>query len=985
MRKIYLLLCLLVVATWSVAQVSEIKFTTSKEYGDDFAMWPKSTSKGDTIKVDWGDGEIKKYSIDPNGFDFATKVNSAIKGDTIRIFTKLVKLDIQDVGLTSLSLIDQPLLKQLLANGNELTSANCILDGAVNLENVDLSKNKLTILDMRAFQNLIYFDANENESLGSVLFADGCATLEGIGMSDCDISHFYPISLPKLASLKLANNALMDLEIADWYPALTSLDVSGNAIQTIDVKACSKLFTLNVAGNQLTEIDVTQNPELVQLYCSDNRIKKLNLFHNPALTNLSCANNGLADLNVSKLPKLTDLTCGGNLLKRLDLSNNFYLSNLICNDNLLEFLDFTGNPGLNKVDCRNNSNMTACTLNYMFSTMLARYREAYSPNLLIAGCNGETADTDEINSSDMNWKTDVKGDGTAVCDSVAITLQVPDNGSYQLTQPSLYGKDYKEIKTKAMVGTPVKVVPAPAADYKYKSVVVNDKEIADTLFVIGEAAEIAVNFESTLIPYMTLNTSSGTPLTFGLTAAADNTEITIDWGDGLGAVFTIGTKEKFIDGTATGETVKITGEITEADFASYPEVAWDNKLTGIDVSHNPGLISLSTYMNPIETLNVGNCKDLINLDCAYSELAELDVTANEKLAVLQCYNNKLSILDVSHCPDLTKLVAKGNSLTELNIAANPGLTLLDVQGNQLQQIDVEHLANLTELRVDNNKLTALDVTHNEKLWLLALSGNKLTTLDLSKNEALCSLLCADNELESLDLSHQKLIYSVNCEGNGMTACALNDLYYSLPQYPTLDEPLKTFALWVKGDKEATWNDAEHAESIIAKGKGWTINYEGDGSGCNEAYITIRESENGAVQLLDSKHNPVVSGDKVEKNSVITVQAEPAEGYMVESVKVNGKSVDNGTFTVERSTEVVAKFTLTIAIDEVGQTITVSGIEGGLLVDTPVSARLSVYTTSGVLVCRKDVSGCEKIALDADMYVVTLDAGDKRVAKTMIVR
>lgn len=99
MKKIYLLLGLLLIAEWGIAQVkSEIKITTSKEYGDSFEMWPKSTSKEDTIFIDWGDGEIKKYNIDPDGIPYYTKVSGRIVGDTIRIFTQLVDLDCSEIG-----------------------------------------------------------------------------------------------------------------------------------------------------------------------------------------------------------------------------------------------------------------------------------------------------------------------------------------------------------------------------------------------------------------------------------------------------------------------------------------------------------------------------------------------------------------------------------------------------------------------------------------------------------------------------------------------------------------------------------------------------------------------------------------------------------------------------------------------------------------------------------------------------------------------
>ncbi len=987
MRKVYLFLSLLLVAVWATAQVkSEIKITTSKEYGATLDMWPKSTSKEDAISIDWGDGELKEYNIDPNGMPYFTKVSGRIVGDTIRIFTKLVNLECSEGNVTSLTLIDQPLLTNLLVNDNELTSDKCILDGATNLKVVNLSKNQLTIFDMRPFEKLEMFSANDNESLSTVLFADGNSVLRSIDMANCDISHFYPIHLPGLESLNLSNGSLMELELADYYPNLESLNISGNYISEIDIASCSKLSSFNCSENLLKEINVTQNPELLNLFCGGNQIEELNVSNQPKMTNLGCGENLLKSLDVSKLPSLTSLTCDGNQLKRLDLSNNEFLSRLYCKDNQLEFLDFAGNPRLDYVDCRNNANMTACTLNYMFSTMLSRYRDPYSPNLLIAGSNPEHADTEEINSADMKWMTDVKGDGTAVCDSVVITMMPSENGSYRLEQPSLYGKDYKEVTKKAMAGTPVKVVATPDSDYKYESVTVGGETIADTLFVLKEDAAISVNFKSTFVPYITVDVASGTQMSFALRAAEEDTEVSVDWGDGVESAYTVGMGVSRIDGYAAGTTVKIAGAVIEADFTSYPGMGlWDNQLTGIDISHNDGLVSLSTYMNPVQKLTVGNCLDLEYLDCAYCELDELDVTANTKLVTLLCYGNELTKLDVTKCTQLEELSAKNNQLAELNLSGNTKLVSLDVQNNELEQIDVTQMENLESLAINANKIREIDLANNAELRILTVSGNELTSLNLSHNTKLGKLLCADNKLAALDLSHHTGIYYIDCGGNSMTACALNDLYYGLPEYPELEEPVKGFTLWVKGSDEGTCNDAEHAESLIATGKGWRINYEGDGTGCNEAYITVKEPVNGKIQLMDSNNKEVVSGGKVAKNTVVTVITEPDEGYQVESVKANGKEVVENAFTVLRATDVVAKFTILSGIDmNEKEAITVIGGKNNITFDASAQAEIGIYSMDGVQIQKKTISDNERIDLPAGMYVVTVKTGQANVSKVVVV-
>lgn len=989
MRKLYYLLGLLLVSLAGYGQrTSELKITTSKVYGDSFDMWPKSTSKEDAIIVDWGDGERKSYNIDPNASSYFGKVSGKIVGDTIRIFTQLTALDCSDGQVTSLTCIDQPLLANLNARDNELTADYLDLSGALNLETIELSANQLTRMDMRPFEKLKFFTASDNENLATVLFPDGSEALEQITMSNCDISHFYPIELPNLTSLLLGNNALADLEIDSHYPNLSALNISDNEyIMEINVSQCSKLTELNCSNNMISELNTSHCPELISLYCSDNRLTELNLSNNAKLTRVSCAKNQLTELNVSMLPLLMDLTCNGNQLSRIDVSKNEFLKNMICSDNLFEFLDFTNNSRLSKVDCRNNANMTACTVNYMFSTLWALSRDVYSANLLVEGCNAEHADASMVTSSDYKWKTDIACDGTAVCDSVVINLMPAENGTYKLEQPTAFGQKYKEITTKAMVGTPVKVVATPAEDYAYHSVSVNEVTVKDTLFCVKETSTIQVNFKSTIVPYILVDVKSNTDMSFALETPEDDTEVLIDWGDGVQKSYTVNSKETRIDGNSKANYVKITGPVVSANFESYPGIGiWDNELQGVDVTHNPNLTYLSLYMNPVRSLDVSKCPDLYYLDCSYCELDELNVTHNAKLESLLCFGNNLSTLDVRENPLLYELNARNNKLPALDLIANPLIEDLDVQNNALTSLVVTGMKNLVTLYASNNQLPVLDISENEQLQILNVSGNKLSELDLSHNLLLVKLYCGHNNIRHLDLSNHPAICYIDCSSNGMTACDLNDLYYSLPEYPTLEKPLKEIYTLVVNDNDAdNQNAPDHAESILANAKGWKINYEGDGSGCDEAYITIKDTENGTVKVQDANKQEILSGHKVAKNSVLDVIATPAAGYVIESMKANGAAIVNNQFTVTRATDVVVKFTFGTGISDVNEeTVTVRSGRDAVFVESTVNALITVYDMNGKQLYSREIAGKETIHLPAGTYIVTASNNGEKISKKVTV-
>lgn len=97
---------------------------------------------------------------------------------------------------------------------------------------------------------------------------------------------------------------------------------------------------------------------------------------------------------------------------------------------------------------------------------------------------------------------------------------------------------------------------------------------------------------------------------------------------------------------------------------------------------------------------------------------------------------------------------------------------------------------------------------------LGASDNKLTSVDLSKNARLQTVLLDKNQLEALDLSHQNSLTLVQVGGNGWDACTLNDLYYSLNEYPELqDQSTPTGStLWVT-DRQSAHETMRHMPRV----------------------------------------------------------------------------------------------------------------------------------------------------------------------------
>ncbi|CCX94092.1 leucine rich repeat domain protein [Bacteroides sp. CAG:20] len=471
-----------------------------------------------------------------------------------------------------------------------------------------------------------------------------------------------------------------------------------------------------------------------------------------------------------------------------------------------------------------------------------------------------------------------------------------------------------------------------------------------------------------------MGVESNASLSFGISGIDPETEIEIDWGNGEWQTMTIDNESiTRIDGNSKGTTVRINGLIDYFDCS-------ENDLKSLDVSHNAILATLDCYWTGITALDLSKNTALGKLNCSYNSIGTLDLSNNKALFSLSCYNCELGSLDLSNNTELEEAVVKNNELTSLTVSSNTKLLLLDVQNNeQLKSIDASMLTDLEELQCSYTGLTALDVTHNTKLVKLICSNNKLTTLDLSKNTLLERLFCDGNQLTSLDLSNNTKLNYLECSGNGMSACALNDLYYNLPKCSTTPTNVNMFIAGINNP-----NEAEGSETSMATKKGWKVSVDGDGSGCNEAYITIEPTENGTLELRNSDNEIVNSGSKVIKNTTVTVKGNPDEGFYLKNVWVNGVSVTNGEFVVKMASVVTAAFDEGSSITEIEN----SGIKiwstSGIIRVNAENAHVQVYSTSGALVWEGNIYQEKTIDATRGIYIVKVRNAQSTQSKKIVV-
>ncbi len=1067
MKKQFLLLLPSLLLSWGEMKADGvITIETAKDVGEELSVTTYCTSINEPVIIDWGDGVEKSYTIDPNGWGYEQEQTEAIKGQTIKIkgnikclrcneqqltsfsaegLTSITELDISENQITEVDLCEMPELVDFDMSKNKLTALTLtgmpkledlnlsyneidshyldISSLAEHLRNLNLSHNKLVTLNLITFSNLEYFYASNNPDLTTVVFYDGSTKLRIIDMSDCYIMHFYGISLPNLSQLLLSNNALLDWEVGD-YPNLTSLSVIGNQLTSIDVTKYPKLYQFSCSNNRLSSLNLSNNQELITLMCSDNELTALDLSVNTEISTLDVANNNLAKLDITMLRNVHELDISGNPLRRIDLTNAYFLQEFVATDTQCDYFYFnyvSPSGTFEKVDIRNNPRMTSDALSMMYKTMPAHADNSSVPNLLISGSNGEHSDTDYVTSSDMQWKVDVEGDGTAQNAETDVTIDATlteetvhvegqtggnmtldgvydfpkyttENGAFAIAQwQAPYYQSLKSVSDKANIGVPICVYAEPADGYKFKSVTVNGEEIAEDWFVVTGPSTIEVNFTLADKSISFTTDKAGRTMQFSLAADAPNTKIAIDWGNGSRQEAVIGNSSMtYIDGTSAGETITIYGDVTHANFESYelPNTDLiDNEITSIDLSKNDGLRELCVYGNPLTSLDVTNQKSLVYLDCAACyELTELDIAENTQLVYLDCHGNKIGNLDLSNCSGLVELIAFNNELTEIDFGNNPELMSVKLTNNKLTSLDVSNLAKLQELDANGNMLAEVNVANNGNLVSLSVGDNDLTSLDLSTNTKLQSLSFNDNAIHSIDLSMLRELGSINCGGNGMTACEMDDFYWNLPEFPYDEDEITGTTLTVQTGEEETPNDARNADSFIATDKGWIVNITGNASGCDEAYITILPSVNGSIALADVDGNPVESGDKVKKNSAIEVSAMPEDSYTLDAVVLNGENIEGTEFMITRASEVTALFKKLSGIDSVDlEGVSINGGDQEIVVFADSESKIEVYNLQGANVFAGNESGELRVPVASGVYAVRVSNGQGTMVKVVAVK
>ena len=250
-------------------------------------------------------------SLDVSAFDMRelfcynnpmTSLNLGSQSDLQRLFCFGTNLD-------TLDLRSCPLLLDCVYNGTKTVTANYVEYKVDNSHALRVSSATELILPGmiqidaahfpdEAFRNLIAdnFDTNGTGWLTSAEIA----AVTGISFEDHDFTTVQGI---------------------EYFTELQTICIAdADSLNSIDLRANTKLTDIDLCNNGLTEINLDGLTEVKNLYIYHNCLQALDVRMLTALERLECDNNPLTSLILGGLPHLSQLYCYGTNLTSLDIS-----------------------------------------------------------------------------------------------------------------------------------------------------------------------------------------------------------------------------------------------------------------------------------------------------------------------------------------------------------------------------------------------------------------------------------------------------------------------------------------------------------------------------------------------------------------------------------------------------------------------------------------------------------------------------------------
>ncbi|MDR2131162.1 MAG: hypothetical protein LBP56_08400 [Odoribacteraceae bacterium] len=601
-----------------------------------------------------------------------------------------------------------------------------------------------------------------------------------------DITLFVPDQKLKEAIIALfdkdKNGKVSSAEVNNVKDA----DFSGKQIVSIDgLEYFPALETLNLSNNALDTLDLAKVPFLTTLNCSDNALTTLNLAPLTALETLNLSDNALTTLDLSPLTTLETLNLNGNEAwegTSINISTNTHLTNI----------DLAG-TGIVYVNVWSGFALDGFT----HQPAELRFRGATPasisavPTPIIFEWDDSNEETALTITSNIDW--------TITGESSWFTLSGTsghDNGSVTVTLNSTNDSYEERAVTLTLSG-----------DGQSTTVVVKQNgkplppmEVNKTRIENGASTGTVSFTVLSNNPYTISKPEEDTWYTIDKTAGAGETTVTVtfeanaaNWArlsyidvlDDTGPVY-YGTEIKAIKRLLVRQESGVTPQDDDLLSAYLPDANFYAALKAISAipKNGAGEITVGAakaFSGNITSSNLSN-KNIAsfvgielfenlpqfypgttNANTAHNTAKVIDLSKNTKMARVNANRmTELCLLDVSGCPELTEFQANYTLLVELDFTPNPLLVSLYCSGGSyLTGAD------------DNGQIRKVNLKGCPALKTLQLSCHLLTELDLSLNPALAAAVyLRNNFLSTLDISHLMDITTIDVKNNCLESLIL---------------------------------------------------------------------------------------------------------------------------------------------------------------------------------------------------------------------
>ena len=729
--------------------------------------------------------------------------------------------------ITSLDLVSNTVLKNLDVSNNALSSLDLSAINSVvcpdpqtdpltvcqGLATINVSRNQLNqLIVANGYNDLIsIFNAAENPDLFCIQIDTGFTTsnwikddwtyysdttcvdiytyipddnfeqaLINLGFDDTLDNLVLTASIETITDLNVSNASISSLVGIEDFSALEILDISTNAIESLDLSSNTALQQLDVTNNDLSTLDVSENTALTTLYCASNSIDELDLSSNTALTILNCSNNLLTSLNVNNNLLLNDFDCSFNQIESLNLINNTELISVLCNDNSLFALNANNgnNTLITTFNTTNNPNLFCIQVDDVaFSAAAAGWQKDASANYnldcgtYVPDDNFEQALIDQGIDSDNTLNNFV---ATADINAL-LTLNVAGLNITDLTGI----QDFIALQDLNCSTNNLSILNLEANTALVNLNIANNQIESLDLTTNADLTSLLCNNNALL----TLNIENGNNNALAAFNATNNPKLyCINIDDAIVAAIPVGWQK---DTFAT-----YNGDCLNNRFTAIPDAFFEQALINFGYDDVIDSQVLTANIEHIQNLNVSDesisdltgiqdFKSLVELDCSGNFLHELDVSNMLFLEGLNCSSNHLLTNDITDTNglfnttgtiSLIELFCSGNNLTNLDTSQNINLELLDCADNNLAILNVNNNAFLRSLNCSNNDLETLNISSNIALETVNCDSNVISDITTSgvNNLTLTNLSCANNDLVSVLVNNYQALTNLNCGANELT-------------------------------------------------------------------------------------------------------------------------------------------------------------------------------------------------------------------------